>query len=233
MAKDENVITQTGTSSIKSISILGTICDETFKNFLAFHRENVDRGVNEAFIYIDSPGGFVHSYRSIQSLITSGEVTYHTIAMGHACSAACLMSTQGTFRWAIAGCEFMFHDVGYGAWGKVDEVKESVEVVKRFCKPDLQAFADQTNKPLSWWLKKAKDTERNDFYFTAEEALEWGMIDFIGTPVVDRQPQFLVELPVSGAELERKAKARDTKPKEPKKSTVKKAKKAIKKRRTS
>lgn len=227
----ENVVTQTGTSAIKSFSITGRICDETFKSFLEFHRGNVENGVNEAFVYIDSPGGYVHTYRSIQSLIVSGEVTYHTVAMGHACSAACLLSAQGTFRWGIPNCQFMFHDVGYGTWGKVDEVEESVKVVKRFCKPDMQNFANQTNKPLSWWLRQAKETESHDFYFTAEEALEWGVIDFIGTPIIDKQPQFMVELPVSGEELEAKIRAREQLPKEEnslKKSTKKSNKRKVK-----
>jgi ATP-dependent protease ClpP protease subunit len=226
--KEENVITQTGTAGIRSYSVLGTVNDETFKNFLAFHRDCVARNVTEAFIYIDSPGGYVHSYRSIQALISSAEVTYHTIAMGHACSAACLMSAQGQFRWAIPNCEFMFHDVGFGAWGKVDEVEESVGVTKRFCKPDLQGFANQTDKPLSWWMAKAKETERNDFYFTAQEALEWGVIDFIGTPIVDTQPNFFVELPVTGDELAKKIKRRQTKPKEARKVPAKKAAKKSK-----
>jgi ATP-dependent protease ClpP protease subunit len=219
-SNSDSVITQTGTSSIKSISVTGTINDDAFKNFLTFHRENIEKGVTEAFIYIDSPGGYVHSYRSIQALITSGEVTYHTVAMGHACSAACLMSAQGTFRWAIPNCEFMFHDVGYGTWGKVDEVEESV---------------NQTHKPLSWWMKKAKETERHDFYFSAEEALEWGVIDFIGVPIVDRQPSFAVELPVSGEELEAMVKARSKKPKDdskkkPTKKVAKPKKKSAKKK---
>jgi ATP-dependent Clp protease protease subunit len=226
---DDNVITQTGTSNIKSITITDTICSETFIKFLTFHRDNVEKGVTEAFIYIDSPGGYVHAYKSIQAIIDSGEVTYHTVAMGMACSCACLMSGQGQFRWAIPNCEFMFHDVAYGTWGKLGEIEEGLEVVKRFSRPVLEQFANNTNKPLKWWMARAQERESRDFFFTAEEALEWGVIDFIGLPMVDKQPQLFVELPVSANELTAKVKARQAKPKDtPAKKKV--AKKAAKKK---
>jgi ATP-dependent protease ClpP protease subunit len=202
------VITQSGTPEIKSFLIKGTFDDSMLSDFLSFHRECVQRGISEAFLYIDSPGGYVHTFTSMQALVRSGEVLYHTIALGHACSAACFMTAMGNFRWAIPECNFMFHDAAWIDYGKTRELKESLEQHERSLKRTLQLFADQTKKPLEFWMEKAYEKYSNDFYFTAEEALEWGLIDFIGVPVIERQHPFFVSLPVDPETFKQKIQSR-------------------------
>jgi len=189
------VITQTGTSEIKSFLVKGTFDDGMLSDFLTFHRECIAHGVKEAFVYIDSPGGAVHTFASMQALMRSGEVAYHTIVMGHACSAGCLLTAMGNFRWAIPETMFMFHDASSIAWGKQRDIKETVEWNEKWLERVFGIFAEQTKQPLEFWLEKAYSKSSGDLYFTAEEAKEWGMIDFIGVPLVERSPQFFVELP--------------------------------------
>lgn len=205
------VITQTGTSEIKSFLIKGTFDDNLLADFINFHRECVQKGVNEAFLYIDSPGGYVHTFSSMQSLVRSGEVMYHTIALGHACSAACLMTAMGTFRWAIPECNFMFHDAAWIDWGKTREMRESLELHEKMLNRVFELFARQTDKPLEFWMEKAYGKYSNDFYFSAEEALEWGMIDFIGVPVIEKTNQFFVELPIDAETFQKKVESRMSK----------------------
>jgi hypothetical protein len=116
--------------------------------------------------------------------------------MGHACSAACILTAFGTFRWSVDDCEFMFHDASYGIWGKQKELEESVEVQRRFTERLIRKFSKQTNRSSKFWLDKAYAKYSGDLYFSAEEALEFGVVDFIGMPTIIKQQPYVVELPV-------------------------------------
>jgi ATP-dependent Clp protease protease subunit len=197
------VITQTNSSDIPRFVLSGPIDTAMAKSFIDFHTENVKRNVSEAFIYVDSPGGSVYSMNTIISMISNGEIAYHTIAMGHACSAACILTAFGTFRWAVEDCEFMFHDASYGIWGKQKEMEESLEVQKRFLERLVRKFAKQTNRSDKFWLDKAYAKYSSDLYFTAEEAVEYGVVDFIGMPTIIKQSPYVVELPVEMEDFEK------------------------------
>jgi len=173
------------------------------KSFIDFHTENVKRNVSEAFIYVDSPGGSIHAMNTIISMISNGEIAYHTIAMGHACSAACILTAFGTFRWSVPDCEFMFHDASYVIWGKQKELEESIEVQKRFIERLITKFSKQTNRSAKFWMDKAYAKYSGDLYFSAEEAVEYGVVDFIGMPTIIKQSPYVVELPVEISEFER------------------------------
>lgn len=232
----EEVITQTYTQKIKHFNIFSCFDDNILKEFVNFHRECFDEGVTEAFIYINSPGGSVFVFEGIQAIMNSGEVSYHTINIGAACSAACLLMAQGSFRWAQPNSTFMFHDAASVAWGKMKEIDEMQEVTKKQIEKSMRIFADQTKKSVKWWMDKAYNKKTGDFWFDAREALELGVIDCIGIPTITRNPPVHVDIPINVTTVQKTATDRERKnikrieeqfSIEP--SSAKKAKKSVKK----
>lgn len=201
---DAEVFTQTGTSEIKSFLVSGEFNGELLADFVKFHRDCVSKDVREAFIYINSPGGDVTTYLSIQALMRSDEIIYHTIALGRACSAGCLLVAMGDFRWALPETLFMFHDASVFLWGKQREIEESHQINKAWLTKVLESFAKETNKPLSFWLEMAYEKNSGDLYFDSQTALEWGLIDYIGVPEITKNPPFSVDLPCSAEEFQKR-----------------------------
>jgi len=226
----QNVITQTGTTDIKSFLVKGTFNDDMLASFLTFHNECISKGDKEAIIYIDSPGGAVHTFASMQAIIGSGDMTYHTVALGHACSAGCLLTAMGHFRWAIPETNFMFHDAAWMEWGKPREMKENIELTEKWIDRVFTLFADQTDKTKDFWLDKAYSNYSNDYYFTSEEALEYGMIDFIGLPKITKSSNCFIELPISPDDFEALQKKREKIDAEKEKAEQKAISKASKKK---
>lgn len=201
--ENTGVVTQTFSADIPRYIISGVFDNDLCKDFLTFHTEAVRKGVTEAFLYINSPGGYLHSLSTMINLVSSGEIAYHTIAMGEACSAACILTAFGTFRWAVPETVFLFHDVSYGTWGNQKQIEEEVVTQKMFAEKIMARFAKQTNKSSDFWLDMAYSRHTNDFYFDSDKAVEYGLIDFVGMPSIVKQSQFVVELPVEMEEFEK------------------------------
>lgn len=227
------VVTQTFSSDINRYIISGEINSDITKDFLNFHTNCVKNGTTEVLLYINSPGGNISDMMTIVNLIDSGEIIYHTVAMGQACSAACMITAFGTFRWATEETIFLFHDALFLTGGNVRQMEESISAQKPFLDKVIEKFSSKTNRSKEFWMESAYSKITHDFYFDSKEALEYGLIDFVGTPIVTRQSQFIVELPVEMDEFEslmkkRGVKSEDlsdhstTKKKLPKKKTSKK-----------
>lgn len=203
MSEEQHLVfTQTNTSQIPRFLITGGMDSSVSKEFLSFHTEAVKQNVTEALMYIDSPGGSMSVVSTIGNIIQSGEIMYHTIAMGEACSAACVLTALGSFRWAVPETMFLFHDASYFIGGKQRELEETVEIQKIFIEKTLTKFASHTNKSKKFWMDMAYGKATNDYYFDAETALEYGVIDFIGMPTIGKQSQFVVELPIAMEDFE-------------------------------
>lgn len=207
----EEVITQSFTPKIKHFNIFGVFDETLLRNFVDFHRQCFDEGVSEAFIYINSPGGSVFVFEGIQSIMNSGEVSYHTINIGAACSAGCLLMAQGSFRWAQPNSSFMFHDAASIAWGKMKEIDEMQEVTKIQVEKSMRVFADQTKKTVKWWMNKAYNKKTGDFWFSALEALEYGVIDCIGVPTITRNAPVHVDIPITVSTVQKTVADRERK----------------------
>lgn len=199
---ENGVITQTNSTDIPRFYLSGKIDSELCKEFISFHTNSVKHGVTEALLYIDSPGGTVTGLSTIINIIQNGEILYHTIAMGSAMSAACMLTAFGHFRWAVPEALFLFHDASFFTGGNIRQMEETIETQKVFTRKLLEKFAAHTNRKADFWLDMAYSKVNSDYYFGAEKALEFGVIDFIGMPTITRQSQFIVELPVEMEEFE-------------------------------
>ncbi len=176
--------TKSPEQGVKTWLCHGTFDDAMLKSFMEFYNGLLKDKETQAIIYIDSNGGAVHTADAIISIIENSSVDFYTCAIGNAHSSALALLVSGRKRFATDRARMLFHDVSFGAIGKVGEVNEKTQDAKEVSKRFLKAIAVKTNKSIEWWLAKAKKRETKDFLFSAHVALKFGVIDRIGLPEV-------------------------------------------------
>ena len=102
-----------------------------------------------------------------------------TICIGMAASMGAFLLAGGAKgkRMALPNAEIMIHQPSGGARGQATEIEIAAEQILRTRKRLNELLAKNTGQPFE---KIAVDTER-DFYMTAQEALEYGVIDRVIT----------------------------------------------------
>lgn len=127
-------------------------------------------------IYIDSPGGSVTAGMDIYDVMKAIEAPIKTIGLGLCASMAAFLLSSGDkgYRYAYPNAEIMIHQPIGQTQGQVSDLEI---MTKRFIslKNKLNSIlASNTNKSLE---EIEKDTDRDNF-LTADEAIEYGLIDF-------------------------------------------------------
>ena len=134
----------------------------------------------EISLYINSPGGSVTDGLGIIDTINYIKCPVTTICIGMAASMGALLLTSGTKgkRFATPNAEILIHQPligGQGISGQTTEIKIHADQMLKTRERINKIISDTTGKPIE---QVEKDTER-DHYMTAEEALEYGLIDGI------------------------------------------------------
>ncbi len=133
----------------------------------------------EIEIIFNSPGGSIVDGFALYDFIRGLGVQGHTIttsALGMAASMAGVLLQAGTTRIMGRQSWLMIHEASFGAVGKIGEVEDTVEWVKKVQDRILDIFAEKST------LSKAKIKSRwtrKDWWLSAEEALDLGFIDEI------------------------------------------------------
>ena len=128
-------------------------------------------------IYINSPGGSVTSGLAIYDTMNFIKCDVSTICIGMAASMAAFLLSSGKKgkRYALPSSEIMIHQPLGGAQGQASDIKIQAEHILALKKKLNSVLAANTGKPIE---QIEKDTDR-DNYLSAEEALEYGLIDKI------------------------------------------------------
>lgn len=128
-------------------------------------------------IYINSPGGSITSGMAIYDTMNFIKSEVSTICIGMAASMAAFLLSSGTKgkRLALPNSEVMIHQPLGGAEGQATEIKIAAEHILKIKEKLNKILSKNTNQPLE---KIENDTER-DHFLTAEEALNYGLIDKI------------------------------------------------------
>lgn len=126
-------------------------------------------------LYINSPGGLVTSGLAIYDTMQYVQPDVSTICMGQAASAAALLLAAGTLgkRLSLPNANILIHQPMGGARGQASDVGIQARQILRIKDRLNEIFVEHTGQPKE---KIEKDTDR-DFYMTAEEAKEYGLID--------------------------------------------------------
>ena len=129
-------------------------------------------------LYINSPGGVVTAGMAIYDTMKYIKCDVSTICMGLAASMGAFLLSSGTKGKMIlpsSACEVMIHQPSGGAKGQSTDIKIVADHILRTKEKLNKILAENTGKDIS---VIAEDTERDNF-MTAEEALEYGLVDKI------------------------------------------------------
>ena len=128
-------------------------------------------------LYLNTPGGTVTDGLAILDTIHHVKAPVSTICVGLAASMGALLLSGGAKgqRYALPNAEIMIHQVIGGAQGQASDIKIKAEHIIQIKERLNKILAKNTGQPLS---KIEKDSDR-DFHMTAEDALEYGIIDKI------------------------------------------------------
>ena len=164
------------------IVFLGGEIDDNVANLvvaqlLFLEMEDPDADIS---LYINSPGGSVPAGMAIYDTMQYIKPQVRTVCIGMAASmgAFLLMAGEKGKRLALPNSEVMIHQPLGGAQGQATDVQIRAEWLLKTKVKMTQMMADMTGQPLE---KVKADVER-DYFMSAREALDYGIIDEIYQP---------------------------------------------------
>lgn len=128
-------------------------------------------------LFISSNGGDMEEMFALYDIINTIKCPVHTFAYGKCMSAAPLLLACGDpgHRWVSPHCSFMIHD----CWGSLEGTQQKMKIETAYWEKRKTQWIDllvkHSNKNKAFW--SARMSKAEDIYFTAEEALEWGLAD--------------------------------------------------------
>ncbi len=129
----------------------------------------------DIYLYINSPGGSVTAGLAIYDTMQYVKPDVVTIVVGQAASMAAVLLAAGAKgkRYALPNSRVMIHQPLGGAQGPVKDVEIITKELLRIKDTINQILSKHTGQPIE---RIEKDTDR-DFFMTAYEALEYGIVD--------------------------------------------------------
>ena len=159
------------------IIFLGTPIDDQFANLVMaqlVHLESEDPD-KDIHLYINSPGGSISAMFAVYDTMQYIKPDVETIVMGQAASAAAVLLASGTKgkRYALPHSRVLIHQPHGGAEGQAVDIEIQAREIIRYRELLDHLLAEHTGQSFE---KISKDTDR-DFIMTAQEAMEYGIID--------------------------------------------------------
>ncbi|ACO03116.1 MAG TPA: ATP-dependent Clp endopeptidase proteolytic subunit ClpP [Persephonella sp.] len=129
----------------------------------------------DIYMYINSPGGVVTSGLAIYDTMRYIKPDVVTICMGQAASMGAFLLSAGAKgkRYALPSSRIMIHQPLGGFQGQATDIEIHAKEILRLKKYLNERLAEHTGQPLE---KIERDTER-DFFMSAHDAVEYGLID--------------------------------------------------------
>lgn len=140
-------------------------------------------------LYINSPGGSVSAGLAIYDTMRLIPNDVSTLAMGLAGSMGQVLLTAGTpgKRYSLPNAQILMHQGSAGFGGTAADVEIYAGQLEKVGATLLQLISDHTGQPL----EVVERDSRRDRWFTAKEALDYGMVDHIVETVGDVRPQMV------------------------------------------
>ncbi|PJZ56547.1 ATP-dependent Clp endopeptidase proteolytic subunit ClpP [Leptospira barantonii] len=161
------------------IIFLGNAINDDYANvitaqLLFLEAENPERDI---YLYLNSPGGYVSSGLAIYDTMQYIKPDVRTLCLGQASSMAALLLAGGAAgkRSALPNSRIMMHQPMGGATGQASDIEIQAREVLKLKEILNSIYHKHTGKTVE---QIQKDTERN-FYMTAEEAKNYGIIDTV------------------------------------------------------
>jgi ATP-dependent Clp protease protease subunit len=131
----------------------------------------------EIYLYINSPGGSVTAGMAIYDTMNYVTPPVATVCLGRAASMGALLLSSGKagMRYALPNSQVLIHQPLGGYQGQATDIEIHSREILRMRERLNKIIAQNTGQPLD---KVAKDTDR-DYFMTAEEAKDYGIIDSV------------------------------------------------------
>jgi len=169
------------------IVFLGTPIDDTIASLiiaqlLFLEAEDPEKDI---FLYINSPGGVVSAGMGIYDTMQYIKPDVVTTCMGQAASMGAVLLAAGTKgkRYALPHARIMIHQPLGGAEGQASDIEIAANEILRIRGILNGVLAEACGKDIS---QIESDTDRNNF-MSAEQALEYGLIDKVLAPRSDNK----------------------------------------------
>ena len=163
------------------IVFLGTPISDPIANviiaqLLYLEREDPDKGIS---VYINSPGGVISSGLAIYDTMQLITCEISTICLGMTASMATVLLSGGAKgkRYSLPNSTVHMHQAMGGAQGQAADIEIAAREILRLQDKIRTILSQNTGQEYD---KVARDTDR-DFYLTAQQALEYGLVDEILT----------------------------------------------------
>jgi ATP-dependent Clp protease protease subunit len=161
------------------IVFLGTPINDQVANLiiaqlLFLEREDPDKGIN---LYINSPGGVISSGMAIYDTMNLIKPEVSTICLGMAASMATILLSGGEKgkRYVLPNSTVHMHQPLGGAQGQASDIEIAAREIIRLQDKIRTMLSENTGQTYD---KIARDTDR-DYYLTAEQAVEYSLVDEI------------------------------------------------------
>src|SRR5512145_2176399 len=164
---------------VDRIVFLGTPVDDMVSNLiiaqLLFLQMNDPK--KDIHLYINSPGGFVTAGLAVYDTMQFLTCDVATYCIGQAASMGAVLLAAGTKgkRYALPNARIMIHQPWGGVQGQASDISIQAREIIRMKRRTVEYFALHTGKSIE---KVSQDMER-DFFMSAQEALEYGLVDKI------------------------------------------------------
>jgi ATP-dependent Clp protease protease subunit len=154
--------------------IVDVTADLVVAQLLFLESQDPERDIN---VYINSPGGSVTAGLAIYDTMQYIKPDVQTICMGQAASMGALLLAGGAKdkRFVLPSARILIHQPWGGAQGQATDIKIQAKEINRLKKLTIEIFAKHTGKDIE---TVSKDLER-DFFMSADEAVEYGIVDAI------------------------------------------------------
>jgi ATP-dependent Clp protease protease subunit len=161
------------------IVFLGTSIDDNVANIIIaqlLFLESEDPA-QDIYLYVNSPGGYITSGLAIYDTMQYVKAPIVTMCIGQAASMGAVLLAGGNHgkRYALPHSRILIHQPLGGAQGQATDIDIQAREILRMREEINKIFVKHTGQPIE---KIDADTER-DFFMTAEQALNYGIIDKI------------------------------------------------------
>ena len=158
-------------------AITDEVANVVIAQLLFLQAEDPEKDIH---LYINSPGGSVTAGLGIYDTMQHIKPDVSTICVGMAASMGSLLLAAGAKgkRYALPNSEVMIHQPLGGVRGQAADIKIHADWILKTKQKLNQIYVERTGQPYE---KIERDTDR-DFFMSAEEAKEYGLIDAVITP---------------------------------------------------
>jgi ATP-dependent Clp protease protease subunit len=139
------------------------------------------QGNEDISFFINSPGGIVTAGLAIYDTMQFIKPDVSTIVMGQACSMGSLLATAGSpgKRKILPNARHMIHQPSGGARGQATDMEIQVEEILKMKKSLTEIYVKHNSKGKTY--EQFRNDMERDKFMSAEEALEYGLVDEIIT----------------------------------------------------